>query len=177
MPKYQGRIVEVVEFLSADGKRSFEKARRAPGVRLIIPAGDEILLTREYRQELNDYDYRLPGGKVFNLLDNYSAFLKSGADLLGPATEKAKDEGREEAGIIISGLYHMYTSKLGATMEWDLYYFVVTDYINGDQAPEQGEDIKVVKVSRDEAKKMCLDGRIGEERSALMLLRYFEKSE
>lgn len=33
--KYQGRIVEVVEFTSTDGNRTFEKARRAPGVRLI----------------------------------------------------------------------------------------------------------------------------------------------
>jgi DNA-binding NarL/FixJ family response regulator len=51
--------------------KMFEFARRAPGVRMIISAQDgsgKILLTREYRPSLERYDYRLPGGKVFDSL-------------------------------------------------------------------------------------------------------------
>jgi len=31
----------------------------------------KILLSREYRSELDRYDYRLPGGKVFDTLAEY----------------------------------------------------------------------------------------------------------
>jgi hypothetical protein len=170
---YQGKIVEVVEFPSADGKKIFEKARRAPGVRLIIPIGeDSLLLTKEYRQETGGYDFRLPGGKVFDSLEEYNKFLQSGVDILNPATIKAKEEGKEEVGIDVKELDFIYTSILGATMQWDLLYFVVKEYKRGEQALEQGEDIEVVEITRDEAAEMCLDGRISEERSALVLLRY-----
>jgi len=170
---YQGRIVEVVEFPSPDGNKTFEKARRAPGTRLIIPIGeDSILLTKEYRQEIDGYDFRLPGGKVFDSLQEYNAFIESGADIIVPATKKAKEEGKEEVGIEIDELKCVYTSVLGATMQWDLLYFVIKEYKRGKQTLEQGEDIEVVEITRDEAVEMCLDGRISEERSALVLLRY-----
>lgn len=169
---HQGRIVEVVQF-SPNDKQTFEKARRAPGTRLIIPTGSkEILLTKEHRHEIGGYDFRLPGGKVFDSLTKYNDFLQSGADILGPAAEKAKQEAHEEVGIEVKKLSHFHTSVLGSTMEWDLYYFVIESFEEISQALEDGEDIEVVKCSYDEAKKMCLDGRISEERSALTLLRY-----
>lgn len=170
---YQGRIVEVVEFALPDGKKTFEKARRAPGTRLIIPVGeDSILLTKEYRQEFDGYDFRLPGGKVFDSLEEYNAFLKSGKDIIEPATQKAKEEAKQEVGLTVKSLEHIYTSILGATMQWDLLYFVIQESVRGEQELEYGEDIAVVEVARDEAVEMCLDGRISEERSALVLLRY-----
>ena len=170
---YQGRIVEVVEFSSPDGKKVFEKARRAPGTRLIIPLGeDSILLTKGYRQEIDGYDFRLPGGKVFDSLDEYNKFLQSGQDIIGPATEKAKEEAKQEVGLEVKDLDHILTSVLGATMQWDLLYFVIRESIRGEQELEYGEDIEIVEVSRDDALKMCLDGRMSEERSALVLMRY-----
>lgn len=57
-------------------------------------------------------------------------------------------------------------------MQWDLLYFVIKESKRGEQELEQGEDIEVVEVLRDDALKMCLDGRISEERSALVLMRY-----
>lgn len=52
--KYKGKIVEVVEFdVEQAGKQMvFECARRSPGVRLIIPKGDKILLTKEEQSVL-----------------------------------------------------------------------------------------------------------------------------
>ncbi len=172
---HQGQIVEVVQcdVEVAPGKiKTFEKARRAPGTRLIIPTETGILLTKEFRHEIGGYDYRLPGGKVFDSLKEYNGFLSSGQDILGPATAKAKAEAREEAGVITEDLRHFHTSKCGATVEWDLFYFVVDQHQRTDQALEEGEDAEVVEVSREEAKRMCLDGRMDEERSALVLLRY-----
>ncbi len=67
-----------------------------------------------------------------------------------------------------------HISILGATMEWDLHYIVVGAYTESRQALEYGEDIEPIIVSRDEARQMCLDGRISEERSALTLLRFLK---
>ncbi|MEI6117757.1 MAG: hypothetical protein WCP92_00380 [bacterium] len=49
-----------------------EIAKRSPGVRLIICDGDKILITNEFRKEVNTDDYRLPGGKVFDTLKEYN---------------------------------------------------------------------------------------------------------
>ena len=54
-----------------DKKMTFEKARRAPGVRLLIIKKNKILITKEYRDEIGEFDYRLPGGKVFDKLEEY----------------------------------------------------------------------------------------------------------
>lgn len=175
---YQGKIVEVVEYdvEVAPGKvKTFEKARRAPGTRLIIPTESGILLTKEYRHELGDYDYRLPGGKVFDSLSEYNDFLSSGQDIRIPATAKAKAEAREEAGVITDDIKHIHTSVCGATVEWDLHYFVVGQYERAEQELEDGEDAEVIEVSEYDAQAMCMDGRVSEERSALVLLRYLNK--
>ncbi|MEK7093688.1 MAG: hypothetical protein AAB927_04375 [Patescibacteria group bacterium] len=66
-------------------------------------------------------------------------------------------------------------SRCGLTVEWDLYYFAVKAYERREQRLEEFEDITVAPTSIAEAKDMCLDGRISEERSALILLRYLNK--
>ena len=176
---YQGRIIEVVEQPMKVGEKkiTFEFARRSPGVRIIIPTTDgKILLTKEYRPELRGYDHRLPGGKVIDTLAEYNSFLKTDPDIKAKAQEAAMREASEEVGIIASDMELFSISRCGLTVEWDLYYFVVKAYEQGVQHLESGEDITVVAVSISDAKDMCLDGRISEERSALTLLRYFNCS-
>ncbi|MBI4086015.1 MAG: NUDIX hydrolase [Candidatus Liptonbacteria bacterium] len=174
---YQGRIIEVVrqKVILGGEEKNFEFARRSPGARLIIPTPDKkILLTKEHRLEVGDYDYRLPGGKIFDTLAEYNDFLASGKDIADAAKRAAVKEGIEEAGIEIEDIKLFSISKLGATMVWDLFYFVVTKYkehVHG-QRLEEGENIEVISVSFDEAKEMCLDGRMREERSAAMFLRF-----
>src|ERR1035437_4570891 len=93
--RYKGKIFEVVsEPVEIDGKTfEFEKVRRSPGVRLIIGDGqDNILLTREFRRELSRFDYRLPGGKVFDSLDEFNNFRQSKGDII----EKAKQAAFKE---------------------------------------------------------------------------------
>ena len=79
---YKGKIFEVVRqpMKAGDAKVVFEIARRSPGTRLIIIKNDKILTSREFRTELDVYDYRLPGGKVFcpvlNPLNQYGENLR-----------------------------------------------------------------------------------------------------
>ena len=175
---YKGRIIEVVEkdVVQGEKTKTFEYARRSPGTRLIIPKGDTILITREFRHELQDYDYRLPGGKVFDSLDEYNTALESGVDLAEAAKVAAIKEAREEAGIVASELSLFHTSVCGATVVWDLYYFVVSAYTENEQELEEGEDITFEFMSRDAIKEKCLTGLISEERSALVLLRYLAET-
>lgn len=173
-----GKIFELVRIEQDDG-RVFEVARRAPGTRIIIADAErqQILLTKEFRRELNDWDYRLPGGKVFDTLDEFAAFRASGEDIVEAAKAQAIREAQQEAGVEITELELYKTSVLGATVEWDLYVFVATDWqlhIEGQEL-EEGEDIEAdTWVSYDEARRMILDGAMHEERIAMILLQWIE---
>ncbi|HMM62218.1 MAG TPA: NUDIX domain-containing protein [Candidatus Saccharibacteria bacterium] len=177
----KGKIFELVQITQDDG-RVFEIARRAPGVRLIISDTDnkKILLTKEFRQELNGWDYRLPGGKVFDSLEEYNAFRESGEDILTHAKSKAVDEANEEAGINVKELHQIKKSTLGATVEWDLYIFEVDAWTksNNGQQLENGEQIEADSwFDYTEARKMIMDGQMQEERVALSLLQWLDKQE
>ena len=175
---FQGKIVEIVEQPMRAGDKNFtmEFARRSPGVRLIVPTTDgNVLLTKEYRPELKAYDFRLAGGKVIDTLIEYNSFRKAGGDIKEKAREAAEREAQEEIGIVVKEAELFAVSRCGLTVEWDLFYFVVNAYEQGTQNLEEGEDITVVPTPIAEAQAMCLDGRISEERSALILLRYLNK--
>jgi len=174
-----GNIFELVQIEQDDG-RIFEVARRAPGVRLIIhdEAQGKVLLTKEYRTELDAWDYRLPGGKVFDSLDEFEAFRNSGNDIVEVAKIQAKNEAQQEAGVEISSLELFKKSVLGATVEWDLYVFETTDWqlsIEGQEL-EVGEKIEADNwVSYAEARDMIVSGVMAEERIALILLQWLTK--
>lgn len=172
---YQGRIVAIEEQdMTGGGKEiTFEKAVRAPGVRLLVARDNEVLLTKEFRYNLHDYDYRLAGGKVFNKLEDYLK-AREDIDAINKAIEQAViTEAREELGVNVTEQEHFYTSKAGATIEWDLHYVIVSSFKElNEQTLEHGEDIEPLWVSIEEAREMCLNGDIGEERSAMTLFRY-----
>lgn len=175
----KSRIFELVQLPQSDG-RIFEVARRAPGVRLVIANKAErtLLLTREFRRELNDYDYRLSGGKVFDTIDEYIAFRDGGGDIREAAKVKAKAEGSEEAGLDIEELEEFAVSTLGTTVEWDLYVFEVGKWSKNEvgQQLEAGEDITADEwFAYDQVENMILSGKMQEERIALILLRWIKQ--
>ncbi len=173
---YQGRIFEIVntEVEEAGKVKVFEYARRSPGVRLILCKGNTVLIMKEFRREHGAYDYHLPGGKVFDSLAEYRAYLNSGQDMTEAAATAVKKEAREEVGCTVNTVSHFHTSVCGATVLWDLYYFASTDFSEGEQHLEDGEDISYEFLSYEDARRMCLDGSIREERSALVLLKYLD---
>jgi ADP-ribose pyrophosphatase len=171
---HKGNIIEVVQKeVELNGKRRvFEFARRSPGTRLIIIKGETVLLSKEFRSEINGYDYRLPGGKVYDTLDEYNNALSAGVDIDEAAKAAAIKEAKEEVGVEVKDLSFFHKSICGATVVWDLFYFLVNDFIEGEQHLEEGEDITFEFIDKGKVKAMCLDGSISEERSALVLLRY-----
>jgi 8-oxo-dGTP pyrophosphatase MutT (NUDIX family) len=173
---YRGLIIEIVHkrVVTFGGEQLFEIARRGPGTRLIFDRGDSILITKEFRYELDTYDFRLPGGKVFDTLHDYEAFLATAKCELEVVRSAARREGREEVGLDARSMRYLGVSVCGATIKWDLHYFAVTEWqeVSGGPRPESGEKITYSWIPKNEVIQAALDGVISEERSALFLLRY-----
>ena len=171
----RGKIFELVQTEQQDG-RVFETARRAPGVRVIIanPAEQKILLTKEFRQELNAWDYRLPGGKVYDTLDEYQTARDTNEDIMTAVLRKTIAEAGEEAGVLVDEAEFIKKSILGATVEWDLYVMQATKWhMSNGQALEHGEQINADEwFTYEQATQMILDGKMQEERIALILLQW-----
>lgn len=189
--KYYGKILYqegIFEFVSEEKlykikteekliKRKF--IRRPPGVRVIlINKNKEILLSKEYRYELEKFDFRLPGGKVFDTLPDYKASLESDT-ILENAHKAAIKEVKEEVGIQISNPRIYTISKAGSSIVWDLYYFIANDFEiipNGTELEENEIVEGYVWKSLDEVVKMCLDNEISEDRTVGVLLSYILKN-
>lgn len=169
--KYHGKIIEVVE--EAHRGRVFEIARRSPGVRALIVKNDKILLSREYRTETNNYDYRLPGGKVFDRLDDFCRHR--GEDLLPYAESAVIKECYEEVGLVVKNPKLIKISKAGATVEWDLYYFEIEEFENNIQHLEEGEDITFEWYTYKELINLCRENKIQEDRTVGVILNYLIK--
>lgn len=174
---YQGKMIAIVNQQMRIGSNevTFERARRSPGTRLLITSQTgKVLLTREYRSEIEGWDYRLPGGKVFDSLQEYNEALKNNEDMLLKSRYAAQKEAREEVGIEAKDVSHFYTSRCGGTIEWDLHYFaikVLSEQL-GEQKLEAGENIEVGWYTPEEATDLALSKNMSEDRSAAVLMRY-----
>ena len=170
---FQWRLIEVVQQTVKVGDKELlrEVARRSPGVRLIICDGDKILITKEFRKELDTYDYRLPGGKVFDTLTDYNEHRN---DIEQYALMWVKRECEEETWLIPHDISLYYISKLWATMEWDLYYYVITKFSHHEkwQQLELWENITVEWKNKEEISFLIKKWAMHEDRSVGVLLRY-----
>jgi 8-oxo-dGTP pyrophosphatase MutT (NUDIX family) len=154
----------------------FENARRPPGVRLLFQKDSKILLTKEYRSEHKIFDYRLPGGKVFDRIVDMDKFT---GKMIDAATNAAIIEAREECGIIVNpdNLELLNISHCGATIEWDLYYFIIRDFTEtGKQNLGDDEFITFDWYTQDEIIDLVKNKSISEDRTKGILWEYFLKN-
>jgi 8-oxo-dGTP pyrophosphatase MutT (NUDIX family) len=178
---FRGKMFEIVTWEGKPGVR-FEAAVRAPGVRLLIETEKDgmkaLLMTREIRREAGGVDYRLPGGKVFDSLDELDAHRKSESDIAPLAQRAAQKEGKEEAGISGGQYESLEVSTAGASVEWDLHYFKVTDAEFGAQELEESEqgDIETIILSAEEIFEKLSERQIKEGRSADMLWSWLQSN-
>ena len=170
---FQWKIIEVVQQTVKvwDKELLREIARRSPGVRLIIIDGDKILLTKELRRELNNFDYRLPGGKVFDTLVEYNKHKKV---IESYCLAAVKRECEEETGLVPQDISLYHVSKVWATIEWDLYYYVITKFIAHEkwQHLELWENILVEWKTKDEVMEIIRQWWMQEDRSMGVLMRF-----
>lgn len=177
--------ITVHDVLFSDGKiKSFEFACRSPGVRTLLTDGDSVLMTKEWREESNRWDFRLPGGKMFDTIEEYNQFmskLPSEKELLEVAQKAAQKEVSEECNIKISldNFKQVHISKCGGTVEWDLHYFIAKmdeiPTISSNVISEESESIQTYPLSFKKVKQLCLDGSVSEDRTVGFLLKFLEK--
>lgn len=155
-------------------KRNF--VRRSPGIRALIINKEKksILFSKEFRYELNDWDFRLPGGKVFDSLDAYKEALATG-DVLDHVIETVPKEVLEEIGLIVRNPKLIKVSRDGASVVWDLFYYEITDYEVSENGPQLEEDEVIsgyVWKTFDEIIELCASNQIHEDRTVGVLLTY-----
>lgn len=184
---FKGRIIEVIEnkmeWQKENGQKgTFEAeiARRTPGVRALILDEKKgmILLNKEKRPEIEDWDYRLPGGKVFDKLDDYLKYKDDDIALMKYIEEAVVKETEEECRIVVHNQIFLHKSVAGSSVIWDLFYYLITDFSISKRKPENETDeiIDTEWFSIQEVIKMCIDGVIQEDRSVAVLLRYLLKN-
>jgi 8-oxo-dGTP pyrophosphatase MutT (NUDIX family) len=178
---YRGKMFEIVTWEGKPGV-TFEAAARAPGVRLIIETEKDgmkaLLMTREVRREAGGFDFRLPGGKVFDSLDALDQHRASGDTIFTVAEIAAKKEGQEEAGISGGEYTHVGVATAGASVEWDLHYYIVKNCQFGEQELEEQEqgDIETVVLTAEEIYQKLAKREIKEGRSADVLWCWLQEN-
>ena len=153
--------------------------RRPPGIRaLIVNENNQILLSREFRYELNDWDYRLPGGKVFDSLDDYKSALENDT-VMENVLKTVPKEALEEVGLVVCNPKLLKVSLDGAGVIWDLYYFEIRDYKKSDNGHQLEED-EIINGYKwyefNDIIKMCQNNEIHEDRTVGVLLTYILNS-
>lgn len=176
---FQGRIFrlinQTVEYKNDSGRGNFEAeiVERSPGVRVIVERDSEVLLLREYRHEHGGWDVRLPGGKVFDTITDYLEARERKGAVLRRAFESVRRELQEETGLRADHPRLIHRSRAGATVSWDLLYFIVTDVgAAGRLKLEAGEVVHPAWTPLAEVNRLLSRGEVLEDRSAAVLHRY-----
>jgi len=157
---------------------NFEHAERAPGVRVLVTSDDKYLLNKEWRIELNDWDYRLPGGKVFDTINEFIDRQNNpDFDLEHACLLAAKKELKEETGLDIdlSCFSKKHKSTLGSTVIWDLHYYLVNcqglTFNPCEIQTDEGEQIKCAWLTKEEIVTLFFENKIQEDRSIPFVLK------
>lgn len=184
--QYHGRILRIFTQNTQlnNGKTiAFEYAERSPGVRIMVFADDSVLLTKEWRLEQQKIDIRLPGGKVFDSLNEYLRSKSlSQEEILEKARIAAQKELQEETGLEIplKSFNYICTSSCGATVIWDLIFFSVTlpkiQELPKMISSDEGEKIEPDWHTISEVLKYFTAGAIGEDRASSVLVKEILKN-
>lgn len=144
---YSSKYFDVREELSDSNKISYSTVYRKPIV-IIFPITDdgEIYLISQYRRLFNE-----------KILEAVAGHQDEGENAL----EGAKRELSEETGISAAkweNIFEFYSS--GSVVKSAHQIFVARELELGVASPENDEDIKIVKLSIDEAMEKVLSGEI-----------------
>jgi 8-oxo-dGTP pyrophosphatase MutT (NUDIX family) len=137
-----------------------EYVRRRDGTRTIaIDSDNNILLTYEFRYELNGYDWRVPGGRL-----DYDD---------EPIIGAAQREFVQETGFVAENWEFLWTTTLDSTVRYQRHFFLATKLQLVGSSRDLGEKIDVHWIPLEKANEMALIGKINEEISALAIARLF----
>lgn len=181
---YQARIGAIVNFpvLEDQGGKGyieqlFEKYVRAPGCRVIAIKNEKIYLQKEKRLESNQFEWRLPGGKVIDSFEKYKQYLNTEVPD-SVVLDAALGELQEEAGLTSNEMEIFQKRVCGTTVEWDLIYVVAKNAHDFElnRVHEEAEEMDGAGwFTFDEIELMCKTGEIYEGRTVSVLLQYIHQ--
>lgn len=179
----EGKLGAIVGFPmlvdTGDGhtEKMFERFVRPPGTRIIAIRENRIFLQQEHRLETkNEFDWRLPGGKVVDSFLEYKEYLNKKIPE-ETIIEAGKRELQEEAKLTSNKITIFKKSSCGASVEWDLYYLIAEDVEDFKNDHNEGEEIIDGKwFSYDEIEVMCIKGEIDEDRTVATLYQYIKSN-
>lgn len=186
--EHLSRLFNIVNhdvLFSAGAIKRFQYVERSPGVRSLVTDGTSILMTREWREETNRWDYRLPGGKLYDTAAEYQKFLAlrpTKEQMVEKAEVAAKKELQEETGLKLDherfSMEHI--SVCGSIIKWDLYYFVARlatkPALTTQTETDEGEKTLNLWLTYEEVEKLCFSGDVSEDRTVAFLLKYLNKA-
>lgn len=178
---YSGSLYQVIGWNEHRGDGSvhrFERAERPPGVRVMVTHVNAVLIVKERRGTNGLWDYRLPGGKVFDNLNDYEVARASSTwDLASRVILAGQRELFEETTVQVAatGLRLKWISRLGETVGWDLHYLECEAEALVDLPPRvtthEGEELLPVWLDWDDVIELCDKGAVMEDRTAAVLYR------
>ncbi len=152
--------VERVTQESPDGTRHAKDIVRHPGAVTIVPLLDDgrVCFVEEFRAAVQERLIELPAGTLEPPEDPSKTALR---------------ELAEETGFRAARIEHLTTLCMSpGILDEKMYVYVATGLVAGAMALEDGEDIRVVQFTWDEALEMVRDGRIRDAKSVAALLYY-----
>jgi ADP-ribose pyrophosphatase len=156
---YEGKYFRVFHEtvdLGRETPETFEYVWRTDGARIVATDDSRILLTREFRHELDEVDWRLPGGKV---------------DPPESPEVAAQRELREETGYVARSWEFLWSTTPDSTVRYLRHFYVASDLTFVGTSHDLGEHIENRWVDVDDACNLALGGQVREEISALAILR------
>lgn len=172
----EGKLGAIVQFPmlvdtgSGYVEKIFERFARPPGTRIIAVRDGNIYLQKEHRLESNnEFDWRLPGGKVFDSFTEFRSFIGKEVPL-DTVLSAGHRELHEEACLECETLTLLKRSTCGASVEWDLYYLLATKVTSTETTHDEGEEIIDGQwFSYEKVLDMCDSGEIDEDRTIAVL--------
>lgn len=157
---FEGKIINVrvdtVELKNKKyAKREIVEHKGASAV-IAINEKDELILVKQYRKAVEDFLFELPAGKI---------------DLTEEPMECALRELREETGYVaenITKIFEIYSSP-GFSNE-KIHLFKAENLTYTKTNFDEDEDIEVLSISKDGAKKMLESGRITDGKTLVGML-------
>ena len=140
--------------------RLFEK----PDIVMIVPfhrRQSKVVVTREFRVALADYEYGFPTGLV-----------EPGETVADAARRELREETGFEVTRIMKTSPAVYSSA-GITDESSVLMYVECDGEHSDATPHDGELIEVVLVSPEEAGLLCADTSLKFDAKSWLVLAQF----
>ena len=158
---YPGKVVDLwVERIDLpNGKTAELEILHHPGAAAVVPIDDEdrILMVRQYRHAAGGWIHEVPAGK-----------LDPGESPEDAAFRETQEEVGQRPGRLIE-LGWIFTTP-GFTDE-KIWLYAATDLQPTRQSLDDDELLEVLRVPREEAIRMAIDGRVTDSKSVSALLR------